>query len=120
MSISKIGISALLKTNFKAHTTITAPESLLSKENKEYFEEIGAKIGIDSDVIEISVSDLFDSKIDPSVKMYKARKKYSITNDNNVISVDNSIDIPYIKRGELVEKNSPKNYIKNIFDRLLK
>ncbi|MBS4760925.1 MAG: hypothetical protein KHX03_09540 [Clostridium sp.] len=120
MNISKISLMASpLKTNFKAQTNISAPEELLSKEDQAYFEALGSKIGTDKDTIEIKISELHDNKFNPNIKMYTAEKKYKIKHANGVSNIDNKMDIPYIKNGEMVEKNSPFNYIKTAFDRLL-
>ena len=116
--INKISMATPLKMNFKAQTKITAPEEFLSKEEKEYFEELGSKIGTDKDIIEITISDLHDSKFNPDVKLYTAEKKYIIQKENGVSKIDTKMDIPYIKDGEVIEKNSPLKYINKIFERL--
>lgn len=119
MNINKISLMASpLKSNFKAQTRINAPEEFLSREEKEYFEELGSKIGTDKDTIEINISELHDSKFNPDVKMYTAEKKYHIQKENGFSEIDNKMDIPYIKNGEVIEKNSPLNYINKIFERL--
>ena len=120
MNIKRITMSASpLKHNFGAQTKINAPEELLNSDEIKYFEKIGAKIGKDNDIIEFSISDVHPSKRNPSTEVYTAEKKYLISHSNGVIAVKNKIDVPYIKDGEVVEKNSPFNYIKKAMEKLL-
>lgn len=112
MYVSKI--SLLNQIPFAARTKINAPESLLKEEDCKYFEELGSKIGSDTDVIEITLSDLTPSKRDSSVLIYRCSQHVKINGFNK----QTNIDIPYIMRGEKKENAEPKNYLKKFFDRL--
>ena len=118
MNVSRVTMAGPLA--FKAQTTIKAPESLLSKEDREYFESVGQAIGTPADTIEITISDLQDSKSNPTVKTYKVTKNYHFENSQNRFEKQGTINIPYIKNGEVVEKNSPKNYIAQTLEKLIK
>ena len=65
MNVSKISMNT--GASFKAQTKISASETMLSKEDREYFEKLGSKVGTDSDTIEIAIGDLTPSKMNPSV-----------------------------------------------------
>ena len=58
MRISRISAHHTPLILFSAKTKVTAPESLLSKEDKEYFEQLGRRIKPDTDTIEIGISNL--------------------------------------------------------------
>ncbi len=122
MRIQNLNASQPLRSvNFKAMTTITAPESLLSQADREYFEEIGSKIGTDRDVIEITISDLHDSKYNKNIKEYSASKYYKFDKKSPYPSLNlQGISVPFIKNGELIEEHSPKNYIATAFARLIR
>ncbi len=120
MSVQRVSIAASpLKINFKAKTKILAPEELLSKKDKEFFEKLGSKIGTDNDIIEISISNLHCAESNPDVKAYTVSKMYMIQKNNSISTIKNRREIPYIKSGEIEEKNSPFNYINTTFERLL-
>lgn len=120
MSIKRITMCASpLKHNFGAQTKIEAPEELLSSDEIKYFEKLGAKVGNDKDIIEFSISDVHPAKRNPSMEVYTAQKKYLISYPDGVMSIDNKIEVPYIKNGEVIEKNSPFNYIKKAMEKLL-
>ena len=119
MNIQRTGILASpLKTNFKAQTKITAPEELLCPEDIDYFEKLGSRIGPDKDVIEITIDDVHTTKYDPSVEIYTVTKKYLINQPDRASAVINTIEIPYIKDGQIIENNSPYNYILRAFEKL--
>lgn len=46
MRISRISVHHAPLVAFSAKTKITAPSSLLSKEDKEYFEQLGKKLNL--------------------------------------------------------------------------
>ncbi len=113
MNISKISINPT--ASFKAQTKITAPETLLSKKDREYFEKLGSKVGTDADTIEIAIGDLTQSKINPSVTVYNYSSKTQIGNK----FCQKVMDIPYIKDGIKNEQNSPFSYLTKVFDRMI-
>lgn len=119
MKIQGMGIfSSPLKTNFKAHTKITAPEELLSPEDADYFEKLGSRIGTDKDVIEITIDDVHTTKYNPAVEVYTVTEKYLINQPDRASAIINTIAIPYIKDGKIIENNSPYNYILRTFEKL--
>ena len=113
MKVTKISIANPL--SFKAQTTIEASESMLSKEDKAYLESIGKKIGNDTDTIKFTVGDLQANKMNPDLKGYSVTKSYKIAN----LIEQSSKTIPFIKNGEIIEKNSPKNYIEQALKKLM-
>ena len=117
MNVSKVSMMSPMV--FKAQTTIKAPESLLSKEDRDYFESVGSEIGKPTDTINITISDLHDTKRNPNVKTYTATKEYHFEQPTRLNSIKSNIEVPYIKNGEVVEKNSPKNYIANALKKLI-
>lgn len=102
---------------FSAKTKVTAPESLLSKEDKEYFEQLGRRIKPDTDTIEIGISNLYSSKTNPNVQCYDVTKTMGKESDNSSSMQSSTISVPYIKNGIVQEKNSPKNYLEKLFSR---
>ena len=113
MNVSKISINT--GASFKAQTKITAPETLLSKKDREYFEKLGSKVGTDADTIEIAIGDLAPSKVNPSVTVYNYSSKTQIGNKFS----QKVMDIPYIKDGIKNEQNSPFSYLTKVFDRMI-
>ena len=113
MNVGKVMMAQ--QPSFSAKTKIHAPESLLSEEDREYFEELGAKIGKDTDTIEITISEPAPSKMNPNVSTYKYSEKATINGLNKITH----LDIPYIKENKKIEKTSPKNYLQRIFDRMM-
>ena len=120
MRISRISVHHAPLVAFSAKTKITAPSSLLSKEDKEYFEQLGKKIKPDSDTIEIGVSNLYSSKTNPNVQCYDVTKTIGKEGNISSSSQSSTISVPYIKNGVCQEKNSPKNYLEKLFSRWLK
>lgn len=117
MNISKISGNSI--NTFKAQTKITAPEHLLSKEDREYFEELGKRYKTPNDSIEISISELHPSTAKPEVQCYTVEKTINIRTANGNSTDKSQNAIPYIKNGVTVENNSPKNYLSKIFNNLL-
>ena len=116
MNISKI--SSAQNLPFKAKVTVNAPEKLLSKEDKKYFESLGPSIGNESDSFEVSISDLKPSAINPSVLVYQCTQRY-VSPSNPLYTKSQSIPVPYVKDGKTMEDKSPKVYLQRIFDRLI-
>ncbi len=117
MNISKISANNAL--GFKAQTKINAPEDLLSKKDRAYFEELGKKYKTPNDTIEINISNLHSIDDKPNVQLYTVSKTIR-TNSANGNSLDQSkMTIPYVKDGVTIEKNSPKNYLSKVFSSLL-
>lgn len=114
MNVSKISMNT--GASFKAQTKISASETMLSKEDREYFEKLGSKVGTDSDTIEIAIGDLTPSKMNPSVLIYNYSSNTKIGN----AVTKKSMDIPYIKDGVKNEQNSPLSYLTKVFDRMIK
>lgn len=114
MNISKINIST--SAAFGAKTTIVAPENMLSKDSKAYLESLGDKIGNAADTIKFTVGDMQENKIHPNSKSYKLTNFYKLSN----LVEQHSRPVPYIKNGEIIEKNSPKNYIEKLLENLMK
>lgn len=113
MNVSKINMTN--PVSFRAQTTIEASESMLNKEDKAYLESIGKKIGNDTDTIKFTVGDLHANKMNPDLKGYTVTKSYKIAN-----LIEQSLKtIPFIKNGEIIEKNSPKNYIEQALKKLM-
>ena len=113
MNVSRISMANPL--SFKAQTTIEASESMLNKEDRAYLESIGKKIGNDTDMIKFTVGDLQANKMNPDLKGYTVTKNYKISN----LIENSSKTIPFIKNGEIIEKNSPKNYIEQALKKLM-
>ena len=121
MSISKLSMSSPLKSNFKARTTINAPEHLLSKEDRKKLIEQGKKIGTDSDTIDINVSEIKDSDRDPDVKIYNISESYNLTLRNNEkYTVKSNSSFVYSSSDKLYEKNLPKYIIGRHLDNKIK
>ena len=114
MNVGKVMMAQ--QPSFSAKTKIHAPESLLSEEDREYFEELGAKIGKDTDTIEITISEPAPSKMNPSVLIYNYSSNTKIGN----AVTKKSMDIPFIKDGVKNEQNSPLSYLTKVFDRMIK
>ena len=119
MRISRISAHHMPLIAFSAQTKVTAPENLLSKEDKEYFEQLGKKIKPDSDTIEIGVSNLYSSKVNSDVQCYDVTKTIRKKGDNSSSMQSSTISVPYVKNGVVQEKNSPKNYLEKLFSRWL-
>lgn len=117
MRISRISAHHTPLILFSAKTKVTAPESLLSKEDKEYFEQLGRRIKPDTDTIEIGISNLYSSKTNPDVQCYDVTKTMGKESDNSSSMQSSTISVPYIKNGIVQEKNSPKNYLEKLFSR---
>lgn len=117
MRISRISAHHTPLILFSAKTKVTAPESLLSKEDKEYFEQLGRRIKPDTDTIEIGISNLYSSKTNPNVQCYDVTKTMGSKGDNSSSMQSSTISVPYIKNGIVQEKNSPKNYLEKLFSR---
>ncbi len=117
MRISRISAHHTPLILFSAKTKVTAPESLLSKEDKEYFEQLGRRIKPDTDTIEIGISNLYSSKTNPNVQCYDVTKTMGKESDNSSSMQSSTISVPYIKNGIVQEKNSPKNYLEKLFSR---
>ena len=117
MRISRISAHHTPLILFSAKTKVTAPESLLSKEDKEYFEQLGRRIKPDTDTIEIGISNLYSSKTNPNVQCYDVTKTMGKESDNSSSMLSSTISVPYIKNGIVQEKNSPKNYLEKLFSR---
>ena len=113
MNISKINLAAPVA--FGAKTTIEAPESMLSKDNKAYLESLGSKIGTPEDTIKFTVSDLQENKIYPNSKSYVVKKFYQLSN----LIDSSSKSVPFIKNGTILEQNAPKNYIEKVLKNLM-
>ena len=114
MNISKVNLAAPLA--FGAKTTIVAPENMLSKDSKSYLESLGNKIGKPTDTIKFTIGDLQENKISPNSKAYMLTNFYKLSN----LVEQHSRPVPYIKNGEIIEKNSPKNYIEKLLKNLMK
>ena len=117
MRISRISAHHTPLILFSAKTKVTAPESLLSKEDKEYFEQLGRRIKPDTDTIEIGISNLYSSKTNPNVQCYDVTKTMGKESDNSSSMQSSTISVPYIKNSIVQEKNSPKNYLEKLFSR---
>lgn len=117
MRISRISAHHTPLILFSAKTKVTAPESLLSKEDKEYFEQLGKRIKPDTDTIEIGISNLYSSKTNPNVQCYDVTKTMGSKGDNSSSMQSSTISVPYVKDGIVQEKNSPKNYLEKLFSR---
>jgi len=116
MNVSKVSMAQPL--SFHAKTTINAPESLLSKEDKAYFENIGSKLGTNKDTIEISIGELEQSECEPDVTGYRCNKVIKQKTSKSASTNQSSIFVPYIVDGKVNEKTSPKNYLQRIFNRM--
>lgn len=117
MSIRKVNnsqtMSSVLKTNFKAQTTVNAPNDVLNNEDRKSLKEMGSKIGTDKDTIDITVGEkkeekrshivLYNIKID-SVFDGKKQKK--------------SIDLPISCDGKIYQRYRPEVYIPKMLERL--
>ena len=117
MNISKISSAQGLP--FKAKVTVNAPENLLSREDKKYFESLGPSIGNQDDVFDVTISELKPSAMNPSVLVYQCSQKY-LSPSNPSYSRLLSVPLPYVKDGKTMEDKSPKVYLQRIFDRLIK
>ena len=117
MNITKI--SANMNTAFIAQTKITAPETLLSSEERKYFEELGKQYKTSDDFIEISITDLHASANKPNVQIYTVSKTIKGNSANGNYTDESQMSVPYIKDGIVIEKNSPKNYLTKLFNGLL-
>lgn len=117
MNISKI--SALTSPSFSAVTKISAPESLLSKKDKEYFEQLGKQYKTDRDTIEITISELSPSANHPETQCYTVLKTIGEKCAGGYTTDTTKMSIPFIKNGEIIENNSPKNYLAKVFSKML-
>lgn len=108
-------VSSLSTPAFKAQTKISAPENLLSKKDREYFEELGKKYKTPQDTIQIEISNLHATENKPEVQCYTVSK---LIKDGTSVEQSKKA-IPYIKNGVPIENNSPKNYLTKTFNTLL-
>ena len=117
MSVSKILSVKPYNTSFKARTTITAPESLLSKEDRAKLIEQGKKIGTDEDTIDINISEVKDSDRDPGVRFYNISEKYNITLGPDKFEEKSESSFVYSNADKLYEMNLPKHVIGRHLDK---
>lgn len=110
-------ISLAQNPSFGATVKINAPETLLKQAEKAYFESLGPKIGVPTDIFEVSISELHPSKFDASTLVYRCTQNNKQLKNGEYYSRTSHIDIPYIKDGKVMEEKSPLSYLKRIFDR---
>lgn len=108
-------VTPLSTPAFKAQTRINAPENLLSKKDREYFEELGKKYKTPQDTIQIEISSLHSAENKPEVQCYTVTK---MIKDGTSVEQSKKA-VPYIKDGVPIETNSPKNYLTKTFNALL-
>ena len=120
MNIAKTSSLNERPVNFQAKTVINAPDSMLSKEDKDYFKNLGSQLGTIKDSIEITLGEPEPSKVDPNVKGYPFIQKIAIKKKNGAVNETSVKFVPYIKNGEENEQLSPKAYMGKAFERISK
>ena len=116
MSIQKISLSIPKKVSFKARTVIQAPDTILSKEDKDRFVKMGKKIGSDKDYIEIRVSELQESDREPGVVYYNLSKRDIIQAKEGEYKSSVISSITYSKNDVLIENNAPEVMIEKFLN----
>ncbi len=117
MNISKI--SMVQPLSFEARTKITAPDKLLTKDDKSYFKKLGEKLGTSDDSIQISVGKLHHCEINPAVEGYNMETEISMQDRTYTYNSYSSEFIPFVKNGTPIEGNSPKEKIQKTFNEII-
>ncbi len=103
---------------FKAKTTINAPEALLSKKDKEELIRQGHQIGTDKDIIEISLSNLKPNYFNKNILGYDLRKKIELKSPKKIIIEDTKSTLPHIIDGIPLQLTNPQYYISKMLNSL--
>lgn len=116
----KVSNNVMTNMGFKAQTKINAPDSMLSKEEQEYFKSLGSLVGYEDDTLEITVSELHPVSFSPDSQYYTVTKEYKTNNEDIEIQRYIQVEIPYIKKDTAIKNHTPFNYLQSVFARMLK
>jgi hypothetical protein len=111
-------ISKITSLAFGAKTTIIAPSTLLSEDDKNYLKSLGSKIGTDKDSISITLSDLQTTPINQNVQAYRITRKARFEIGKSVHIIDNSKNVPYLHNGKELPHAVPKKYLVGVIKQI--
>jgi hypothetical protein len=111
-------ISKIPPLSFTANTIISAPQTLLNNDDKEFLQCLGAQIGTNKDKISITVGDLEQNSENQNIQSYKLNRKARFAVGNKIHIFDNSKIVPYISNGKFISHADPKTYLTKIFKEL--
>ncbi len=120
MNIKQTSASDLKSVNFQAKTVINAPDEMLSKEDKAYFQNLGRKLGTNRDTIEITIGKIKPDLFDENTEQYLFMQEVSIKDNNSAVDTKSAEFVPYIKNGEKNEQISPKICMEKAFEHITK
>lgn len=109
---------SLHSPQFKAKTTINAPEELLSKKDKKELIKYGQQIGTDKDIIEISISSLKPNYFNKNILGYDLTKKVELNSPKKLIMEETEITLPLVIEGKPLQLTSPQSYISKMLNSL--